>query len=608
MLANHIAMLHKQRKQDGIIFIGSYIEHRWLDYLLLRVMNIFRTDCPIFMHLELSNVMQLKLDSNIIFYERKDFSYIMFDKFSVNGGSPIIFEIGSWVEGNGLKLQKSINRWERRKDLMGATFVNTLQETGIRAHFIYNETGAIIGSDGWFQEILFYVINTLNLTVETKLDMSLEGECLGWLQEGLTDVCSGREVEPKIHDAWDASFPLTIHRQAHTLLAGVNKKGTAPDAWVYVTVFGTPQWLLYFSILLLISISLPLIHVVSKRGQPDARGFPIYEGIVMISFFLIQRNYPGLVHAASKRILALTTAILTMLVYIYYSNDITSKMTAGPAPVPIKTFQDVLDRGYQVITVGTYHMRLLRDDCENVEDYENQIGTPKCSVYLREFYKERERVTFCQMALSVDIPFCSMWTVYTKKTTSECEQFIDECRKWKIPWWWEWNQKNIDHSGEIIMNDPMTLFYCTSSCLADKITNGEVMALKMDDTYYSRRGFALRGDSEYLPLFNHHLLKAFETGILHRHKVLWQEKPPIKIGLTEPKPLGFNNVMFPFILLGVIMTLSVIASVLEKVIKKISVRIAKSKWPIFIRRNNKGPADAGGLHGGPHQGILIRRR
>ena len=154
----------------------------------------------------------------------------------------------------------------------------------------------------------------------------------------------------------------------------------------------------------------------------------------------------------------------------------------------------------------------------------------------------------------------------------------------------------------------MTLFYCTSSCLADKITNGEVMALKMDDTYYSRRGFALRGDSEYLPLFNHHLLKAFETGILHRHKVLWQEKPPIKIGLTEPKPLGFNNVMFPFILLGVIMTLSVIASVLEKVIKKISVRIAKSKWPIFIRRNNKGPADAGGLHGGPHQGILIRRR
>ena len=36
------------------------------------------------------------------------------------------------------------------------------------AHFIYNETGAIIGSDGWFQEILFYVTGTLNLTVETR--------------------------------------------------------------------------------------------------------------------------------------------------------------------------------------------------------------------------------------------------------------------------------------------------------------------------------------------------------------------------------------------------------------------------------------------------------
>ena len=103
-------------------------------------------------------------------------------------------------------------------------------------------------------------------------------------------------------------------------------------------------------------------------------------------------------------------------------------------------------------------------------------------------------------------------------------------------------------------------------------------------------GFALRPDSEYLSLFNHYLLKAFETGILHRLDRKWHAEwePPIKIGLTEPEPLGMNNTMFPFSFLAAIMILSVIASVLEKVVKKIIMLKSKSERgnAAFAKRNN----------------------
>ena len=99
------------------------------------------------------------------------------------------------------------------------------------------------------------------------------------------------------------------------------------------------------------------------------------------------------------------------------------------------------------------------------------------------------------------------------------------------------------------------------------------MALDMDDAIYALGGFALRPDSEFLSVFNHYILKAFETGILQRLDVEWnsQRKTPIKIGITEPEPLGINNVMFPFSCLAAAVIISVVMSVIEKLVNKVKV-------------------------------------
>ena len=84
--ADYIVMLHHRRKQDSLIFAGTKISKGMLEDLHTLEQDIFRSDCPIFLPMEYSNVMTLRLDSNIVFYgDQEDGSYSLVDKFAVNG-------------------------------------------------------------------------------------------------------------------------------------------------------------------------------------------------------------------------------------------------------------------------------------------------------------------------------------------------------------------------------------------------------------------------------------------------------------------------------------------------------------------------------------------
>ena len=173
-LADHIMKLYKERKQDSIFFASTKIKLQWFDYLVALEQSIFWTDCPIFMPMKYSNgFVSQKLDQNIIFYERQDLKYNLVDIFAVNRGPPIELKLGTWEKGAGVVFENKRNKWDRRTDLMGALFGNTLWSNDKMADFVYSENGTIIGSKGWLQDILFHVIGSLNLTVETRKNILL---------------------------------------------------------------------------------------------------------------------------------------------------------------------------------------------------------------------------------------------------------------------------------------------------------------------------------------------------------------------------------------------------------------------------------------------------
>ena len=59
-----------------------------------------------------------------------------------------------------------MNRWDRRTNLHQTTFVNCIAYNPIWAEFKKDNDGNIIGSEGFFQDKLFYITDQLNLTIQ----------------------------------------------------------------------------------------------------------------------------------------------------------------------------------------------------------------------------------------------------------------------------------------------------------------------------------------------------------------------------------------------------------------------------------------------------------
>ena len=199
--------------------------------LASREPGLFRSNCPVIMPIEYSAIIETKLDSHVIFYTKeKDETYRLTDKFSVKGGAPIILELGTWEDGQGVSLKMKMNRWDRRTDLLGTQFADALDKTKL----VYDENGNITGPKSRFQNsVLYYIMNRLNLTVE-YIEVATTGFCWDALNRNMADVCSSLMTSNM------RSFghsPISITRRTETLLAGV-RTGTAPDAWVFIEVFG----------------------------------------------------------------------------------------------------------------------------------------------------------------------------------------------------------------------------------------------------------------------------------------------------------------------------------------------------------------------------------
>ena len=108
----------------------------------------------------------------------------------------------------------------------------------------------------------------------------------------------------------------------------------------------------------------------------------------------------------------------------------------------------------------------------------------------------------------------------------------------------------------------------------------QVFALKMDDSWFTTFTFALSKNSEFLPIFDHYLLKEKESGVFKRlFKMRWASHEE-NFEMMEPQPLGFNNVLFCFIFLGFGILLSIVCATIELIKNKI-------RQLLILRRRNR---------------------
>ena len=341
-------------------------------------------------------------------------------------------------------------------------------------------------------------------------------------------------------------FPIPARRGIITLLAAI-PKGSSPNMWVYIMVFGVSQWMIFIVFLVFMAIGLSVILALtkdqsgrefgSKRGsKKDYQLDSVSSALAMACLYAIQMGSHTDSKKLTARFLTFTMSILTLLFFVFYTGDITAEMTSGPPGIPVRTFEDVIFHDYKVVAVSTFAEKILAN---------SEPGSAKHEVHKSNF----ELIKTEGKVLSGD----------------------------KVL--------------KAVVHDPhaKTLFYGNPEALITnkphrKVLTDQMFALKMDDAVYSIGTLALQKDSEFLQLFNHYILKAFESGEFKRlyrryHMDLFVKE---NFEMVEPQPLGSNNVMFCFISLGFGICLSLISVMIEFLKRKIC------KQPILAKTNEQG--------------------
>ena len=129
-------------------------------------------------------------------------------------------------------------------------------------------------------------------------------------------------------------------------------------------------------------------------------------------------------------------------------------------------------------------------------------------------------------------------------------------------------RESIMEEVKELIEHPKTLFYSQRVFLItlEQVQNGQIYALNMDDAAYNIGSIGLQKDSEFLEVLNYYLLKEMESGLWWReyqeyHKHLHVNQ---QVGMIEPLPLAYNNVLFLFTCLLMGMVIATTLAVTEK--------------------------------------------
>ena len=389
-IANHLSHVHRHNNQDGIIMVGSHGHDELLRHLMKDAPTIFASNHPFFMPLKYQNSIQLRLDSNVVFYDDQDGNYEMYDIFAVKGGPFITMDVGNWNLNTGMMISKSLNRWDRRTDLQDTTFVNCLQNYLPFAQFTEDKNGNINGSAGFFQDILFYITDKLNMAVDTvahpwKMVLLENGSWtggIGLLQRQEADVIT-TGLGLNIQRSYYIDFPIPTHRQPIELIAAT-PEGVSINMWAYLGVFGVFQWMIFITLLVLMAIGLSVIFTLDndlefavKRSSNNNYQLNSKSSALAIVFlYTIQMGSHTNSKKLAPRLLTLTLSILTLLLFAFFTTDLTAEMTSGPPDIPISSFEDVILLGYKVVTYSPYYNRTLAS---------SKPGSAKLEVYNNNF-------------------------------------------------------------------------------------------------------------------------------------------------------------------------------------------------------------------------------
>ena len=109
-LVEHVRTLYREGRQDGLVVEEGQNSQQLLARIASLEPLIFSSNSPTFMPLHYSDMIRLRFDTNVIFYERESgierrrITKIT-DRFAIKGGPPIALDLATWDRSGGLQLK-----------------------------------------------------------------------------------------------------------------------------------------------------------------------------------------------------------------------------------------------------------------------------------------------------------------------------------------------------------------------------------------------------------------------------------------------------------------------------------------------------------------------
>ena len=461
----------------------------------------------------------LRLDSLLFTYECKSDGSIAIEEY-YKIKSELFFTnfLGNFGPSDAEAAETDLEFiWWRRSNLTGVTLQNSVLPWG---KYVVLDEASESGFSGMLAEVAEALQSVMNFTLEWTTpedgnwgtlspDTGQFDGMVGQLMRNEIDIStSGLTVTAERAHYIDYTRAITL--SPVTLVSAPNS-GVSMNIYAYVNIFSLEVWGVLLATVTIISAFFFLSENCAQMRQNFVSiYFSTFFNIVQLDTFMTRRT-------SASNLLFLTYSCTTcVIIFAYYNGVLTSLMTTAPAPVPIHSFEDVLINDMFVITWGG-------------------------SAYLQD--------------LEEASPDSAMGKVWKKVTSSGREHLIygeEEARQW-------------------IKRDPSNvLYYGIASTFK---SYDDVILLDIVEKINVKDSIGLRNDSEFKALFDFHISQLKEAGVLARINHKWLEEgkltplPGSQRNLASASTLGYENVIFPFLVLLLGVVISAVLILYERFIR-----------------------------------------
>ena len=463
---------------------------------------------PIFLPLsDNNNVPFLRVDNNVVFYNlvHSEEEVNLYDRYSSNDEIHFIHSVGVWSHDCGLNLTKE-SRWGRRNDLNGKQLRVGVLKWPPFFDFTLDQDGFVVDAKGLLFDILQELAKNLNFTTTM--------------------------TTPK-----DGQWGSKTDKEEYTGLIGdlVHRETDIAPSGLYLVKWRDE----------VVDFTLPVLEDLQTFIAMESNGKAV-DYTVYFEIFMPQAWFMVGISFASMS-------------FIFY-------------------FLGLMNKTQHAITVGEVLSSIADSGRQLIQLPPNRI-----------FTHVGTRMTLLVFALHSYVLFtyytCNLTAAMTTTTPSTgILSFEDAKRNGYKVLVIDGSAHSVrvkDKGLNLVMLKPTPgtsypeLLANTMSRESSKVLNfgsslsfvgrREFYPLVIKESLLQMVAFALQQDSEYKELFNHHLKKLNEKGILDKLAEMYMPKRNTPQTILEAIPLGYDNVLFPSLLMLIGIMSSLLIVCLESV-------------------------------------------